>query len=139
MKRYRLKLTAKQMGVLQHALDMYFRLGMGQTREVGEHMIDHRLPINEWCDRRDRIDSILAAARTVARPELSPNAFHGIDSTAIDDVNRIASDVHDVIRHHVVMENDPRGWTVAHDEPRARSHEPLPSIETLPLDETEGE
>jgi hypothetical protein len=130
-KMYQLTLSAKQLGTIQHALDMFFRVGMGQMREVCEHMIDHKLPIDEWCDRRDRVNDILSAAKSVARPELSVNAFHGINSTAIDDANRIASDIHNVIRHHVVMENNPGGWTVAHNEPRARSEEPLPAIRTV--------
>ena len=130
-KRYQLTLTRDQAALVRAALDMYFRVGMGQLRDVVEHLLDPKLPIDEWCKRRDLIDSVMLAARSLARPELPSNAYHSISSDKISENNRIACDIHDVIRHHLAMEASPNGWTVAHDEPRKLSDEPLPDIKTI--------
>jgi len=128
-KRYQLTLTEIQLQVVQNALDMYFRVGMGQLREVTEHLIDHDLEMGEWCKRRDLVDAIMAAAKLAARPELTGNASHSISSDKIDDSNRIACEVHNVIRHHLAWERKPEGgFGVSWDQPMQYSQEPMAVI-----------
>lgn len=129
---YRLTINDEQAGVLMEALDMYFRVGMGQLREVGGHLVPFKLPSEEYRSRRDAVDEALRQVRALAMPELHRNSDHGIASDAIDDSNRVACDLYDVIRHHVSWERDPTGgWTVNFDKPRRLSTVPLARMETV--------
>lgn len=130
---YRLTISEHQAHVLMRALDMYFRVGMGQLGEVAEHLVTKKATTIEWCDARDLVHDCLRAARVYAMPELpSQNAYHGIASEKIDDTNRVACDLHDVIRHHLSWERHPEGgWTTNFQKARGLSQEPLATIETV--------
>jgi hypothetical protein len=137
-KRYQLTLTEAQLLTVQNALDMYFRVGMGQLQEVTEHLIPPGKPTDEWCYIRDTVEGLFRIAKVTAMPELHPNAYYGIAAPEICDSNRVASDIHKVIRHHRAWEREPQGsWTVDFDAPELRklSEEPLPVIITIPKQE----
>lgn len=132
MSQYRLTLTDKQLSVLQQALDMYYRVGMGQTREVVEHLLPAGLDIDEFCKRRDAVEHHLIRAKIEAMPDLPTNAYHSIHSEKIDESNRVACDVYKVIRQHLAYERNPEGgFQVCFDPIYKQSDEPLPTIEKV--------
>ena len=137
MKSYTLTLNEAQIGVVQQALDMYFRVGMGQLRDVVEHAIPARMHIDDWCDRRDNAEIAMKAVKAAVMPELHLNAYYGIRSEKIDESNRIACDVHNVIRHHLAWERKPAGdiSSVAFDTPYALSEHPLPKLVSVTGDD----
>lgn len=130
MKRYQLTLNETQLNVLQHALDLYFRLGMGQVKEATDRMIPPLKDTGEWCNRRDATEAVLIEARRMAMPELaSDNSYYSIHSQEIDESNRVACDIHDVVRHRLAWDRFPKGnFGVAWDTPAHKSREPLPTI-----------
>jgi hypothetical protein len=127
---YALELNGEQLQVVQRALDLYFRIGMGQITEITAHLIPPNKDVSEWCKRRDIVDSYLRVARRTAMPELSSdNSYYSIHSIEIDESNRIASDIHDVIRYTLAWERKPEGgFGVSWDEPFKRSNRPLPTL-----------
>lgn len=128
-KKYTLELTEKQMGVIQQALDMYFRVAMGQHTELIDQMIPPLKDTDEWCRRRDGVEEHLREARSWAMPDLARSAYYGIYAKEIAEENRIACDIHDVIRHHLAWERHPEGgFQVCFDTPMAKSEEPLPVV-----------
>ena len=130
--KYAVELTETQMRVVQHALDMYFRVGMGQLREVLEHLVPKQSDHNEWLARRDLTEERIRLARRAAMPELDDNASYGIYSEEIDKSNRIAADVHDVIRYRLAWDKNPEGgFAVSFDRVSPKSTEPLPVIRRM--------
>lgn len=130
--KYQLTLTENQLGVIQQALDMYYRVGMGQLREVTDHLIPPGLAIEEYCKRRDSVESVLASAKLLAMPDLPLNAYHGIASQQIHESNRTACDIYKVIRSHTAWEAHPEGGIlVCFDEVYQLAKEPLPRIKTI--------
>lgn len=129
MSLYQLTLTETQLVVVQQALDMYFRVGMGQINEVAEHLVPPEQDINVRCDRRDAAREFLRQAKLAAMPDLPVNAYYGIYSQQIDESNRIACDIHDVIRYCLAWQRQPEGgFGVAWDRPALKSGEPLPVL-----------
>jgi hypothetical protein len=142
MKKYQIALNETQARTLMQALDMYFRVGMGQLREVTEHLIPKKPTTSEWCDIRDQVEPVMARAKALAMPELHPNAYYGIYAPEIDESNRVASDLHKVIRHHLAWEREPKGgMTVDFDPPELRkvSTEPLAEMTAVGEEPTCGE
>lgn len=132
-KQYRLTLSETQVNVLQQALDMYFRVGMGQTTEVVEHIIPPIKDMEEWCKRRDAVTAKMREAKMLAMPDLHDHhSYYGIYAPEIDESNRVACDVHDVIRYVMAWERFPKGgFGVAWDRPAHKSAEPLPLMERV--------
>ena len=132
-KKYRLTLDERQIGIVQEALDLYYRTGMGQTREFVEQLIPSTLPTDEWCDRRDLVEELIRGVRAAAMPELGhPNAAYSISSREIGEHNRIACDIYKVIRSHLAWEREPNGGMfVCFDPVYAQSEVPLPTVETI--------
>ena len=126
-----LTLNEKQAGVVQEALDMYFRVGMGQLREVADHIVPNgkgRPISSEWCQRRDDFYEAIVAARQFAMPELDRGAYYSIHHEAIHESNRVAVDIHDVLRGALAWHRKPEGgWEVCFDRVRHLSPEPLPT------------
>lgn len=125
--RYRLTMTRMQVAVLQEALDMYFRVGMGQLRDVLGHLVPPTLEVDEYCRRRDNAEWALRALRAAAMPDLPPNGSYSISSREISDSNRVAADLYDVVRHHFTKDL----WVVGGNEPYCFSTEPLAQMETI--------
>lgn len=123
--KYRLELTEEQCGVMNTALELYFRLGMGQLSELAWHFA----PIED----RDRVEVLLREMKRLMYPKLDHNAYYSISSHEIDDTFRVACDIRDVVRYQLAGDRDPsrKTWSVDHNKPMHMSKEPLPKIERI--------
>ena len=125
--KYRLTLTEAQARIVKDALDLYFRIGIGQFREV-EHVYNYTL-LRGTKDMERLREALDAAARTQG---FGFGGSYGIHSTEVHDVFRQAYDINRVIRHRMAWDRLPSGGPgVDFDTPRQIGTFPLPSIETL--------
>lgn len=136
--KYAIEMSDEQAVVMQEALDLYFRLLMGQWNELGMMarigMFRHKdgkdyLPVELY----EHLDNFLQAI-VVLVFGFRPGESWGISSGEIPDSARIAYDIHDVIRHQRWQDNggDERGYSVASWPPRRLSeHEELPVIRRI--------
>ena len=105
-KSYKLTLTRMQASIIQAALDLYFRIGMGQIDEIAIH-----LRMRAWKPGYDE-NKYCAAVKAIEAakillfnfPPHANGASHSIYSTEIHDDYRIAWDVMRVIRNYWHME-----------------------------------
>ena len=120
-KRYNIKANEAQLEILQNALNLYFRVGMGQFNTILEHP-DYFLKNNPTVDHHlNELQKCLTG--------LPHSGSHGIHSPKIHESNRIACEIHDVIRHHLSWEKNPEGGTsVVFNPPRKVSNEELITI-----------
>lgn len=106
--KYRITLTEQQAKVVAEACEFFARVRCGQFAEIRWKTLDLSLPVDDYCERRDRMDAILLAARAEAYPELH-GAGHSYGLGKFEDAD-IAFDVYQVIR---AVFGDPRGaWSV---------------------------
>jgi len=128
--KYRMTLSEKQVKVVLHALDLFFRLEMGQVEELKRRLSNRPFDSEVY----QRIKSLLF-------PELEMNEYYGIMSPEISDDTRRAADIHDALRYHYVWSKEPnepteRDWarqnTVYYDEPLpCLENEALPAVEVI--------
>lgn len=98
-----LRLTPEQAEIVARACEFYARIKMGQFDEIPYHCLQHELPGNEYCNRRQAAERALLEARKYIYPEL-----HGIGHSygvgKFQDADR-AFDVYQVLRYAL---GDPR-------------------------------
>lgn len=141
--RYTLTMTEAQARVVQQALNVYFRLHLGQIHDAFDC-----LPVTEpaWYGEKE------SAARAVAAAfhhRLHPCANLGSGSLGVNHPDfkaRAAVDIHDTIRHRLAWDkaqaecltnhDGSRNWKtmlgVQYDEPMHYGTDPLPTIEQEP-------
>lgn len=141
--KYVITLTEGQARVVQEALELYARLGMGQAGEVANLYLNHPVPRQDGTPQtladyrviRDLLDGVWFALG------FGPGAHWAMSAPAVPEVYKIAWDVHATIRHRLAWDragNPPkRDWHtmmgVQYDEPmRASDEEELPTIERVP-------
>ena len=141
---YRVEMTEQQLRVVQAAMDLYSRLGMGQLEEIFAHPDLRKrraeLPQVMASTERDSLSDAMGVLKSVVFPELVADQHYGIRAKQISDDNRIACDVSQVIRHRLAWDgagNPPqRRWPamaqVDFDPPPGWSAVPLPRIEACP-------
>lgn len=96
---YTINLNKDQLKILQCALDMYTRIGCGQ---VGIAVTEHPDYKNKRQDGGYPLRSILNdLCRDYLTPELAKGTYYGIASKEVDDSNRIAYDMFQVLRKEV--------------------------------------
>jgi len=136
-RRYVIELSDQQAIVIQNALNLYFRIMMGQWGELGmmarfdmfAREDGTKFPMSMY----EPFDKLLEAVVAVAFG-FRPGQSWGILNSEIPDVARVACDIHDVIRHQRWVDEggDEHGYSVASWEPRRLSeHEELPIIRRI--------
>lgn len=79
--KYRIELTDNQMRVLQKCTEMYFRLLLGQTREVADEISsigvdfskdnpDHDAIFSRYIQKRNDVEEIMRVAVSIGLPQL---------------------------------------------------------------------
>lgn len=113
-------LTETHLRVLNRALEFLFRVGMGQFREV----IDVADPTFKRRGKvQDKAEDLLRQVRELLMPDLThPNSYWSIHAHEISDDYRVACDMHQVVRHRLAWDRNPKGdFTVNFDEPSRSS------------------
>ncbi len=143
---YSLKLNADQAKVVQAALELYSRVGMGQLGYVLEHPEIHKRLAGS---PREVAEQTLETAKQ-AIFGMVHGQYHGIHSRELEDETASAWDLQQVIRHRLAWDQagnpDHRDFRtmggVRFDEPRRASTQPLARMNALDhpdfTDETGG-
>lgn len=106
----KLEVTEKQACVIMDALDLYVRIGVGQLDRIKDHPTIHN---HIWNNHREEYhnfadDELLSVKNKLFDLSYGLNASHGIHSSLIDDSNRVAFDIKQVIRHEFWKNNPDR-------------------------------
>lgn len=149
---YNLKVTEKQLEVIQQATELLMRIQLGQWDEIFSH-----LPIQKDCDRdqlyrhKRYIASILSIYMKDNIDGLS--SFFGAGHQELPESNSIALDIHQTLRHYLswkkaVEKDEVDSFNakrvglsmigVNFDDPIHLSEQPLPVIEKLMDDPETG-
>lgn len=131
--------------VLQDALELYMRLGMGQIDELSWFWSTHRWAPSGSGIRgqakdfsRDMVDGPLNQLRGLVYGIAGPGTSYGIANPSISDVFRVACDAREVLRYQVAWFKEPEGgYTVDFNEPMHHSHDRVPLPDVLVLTRTE--
>lgn len=125
---YNLKISKKQAEIISKALDFYSRIGCGQMSEVLWHPSvakkmwvkdSNNLTENQWNNKV--ISQLLDNIKKIIWG-YEPNEHGGITMAEEDD--KIAYDLHQVIRHKLAWEETPEGGiTVDFHKPMKYSEE----------------
>lgn len=134
--KYQITATQSQLELIQRALDMYSRIGMGQ---VGTAVTDHPDVIKRIFNHRSNLVSLFevsiavdAAMKYWVFEELPQNGYHGIHSSKINNSNRNAYDMVQVIRSKIAWDNHKEGDStiyVQYDTPMKTGNEDFIQIE----------
>lgn len=123
-----LTVTEQQLRLIQHTLDFYSRVGIGQFERIKEHPTFEVHLYNEFKDEngntdyskfhsvRDEVDEIFTQAKKLLYNQQSAvkNGGWGIHNPNVDDSCRDAFDLVQVIRHEFwKADSDRSEWTVA--------------------------
>jgi len=126
-------LDPEHVGPVLEALDLYFRVSMGQLSEIGQ-LFWSRQGLD------DEIKEHLNAIKAKLFPELkgSPNANFSIGSSETPEAAKIACEIHDLIRRadaYARMPEGPKahGPSVIFDTPLKLSKVLYPRVRTLGL------
>ena len=122
-----LNISDNQAKIIQEALNLYFRILMGQFHEI-EYFL--RKEMVEPNISEEIIGDAIRQIKEEYFPELSEYGYYSIDSYQIPEKARIAVDIHDSIRHILTWKNKPEGGiTVDFDKPYGFSRtEKLPEV-----------
>lgn len=106
----KLEITEKQANVIMDALELYVRIGIGQFDKIKDHPTIHN---HIWNNHREEYhyfadDELLAVRNKLFDLSYGLNASHGIHSPLIDDSNRVAYDIKQVIRYEFWKNNPNR-------------------------------
>jgi len=122
MAKYILELTESQEAVLQLALDLYGRIGMGQLHEILHH-ID-----SPTVEAREDAEKIISQLKGMLMG-LHGHSHYGISSDKMAKRFKMALEMHDCLRSARAWHDHPEGGiTVDFDPPMNYSGEPLPEV-----------
>lgn len=93
----RLTLTDEQAKIVSIATEFYSRVRIGQFNEIIWHTLDLSINTEEFCQRRDKAEHLLFAARKQLYPELN-GIGHSFGMGKFKDAD-MSFDVYQVIRH----------------------------------------
>jgi len=123
-------LTEAQLQITAKALDVYFRLGLGQLRD-GLECLPFRSDLEMWQWEIMRSVAHLLRPHMIDKVDCMGSSL-GINSPELREEYRVAADVKKVIRHFLAHKNRPlqpgQMPSVDHDQPSQYSAEPLPTI-----------
>lgn len=100
--------TEKQAALINHCLELYSRLGLGQFDFLKEH---RGLQQKIWDKKLDYYfgeKELLYLRNTIFDLDYGLNGSHGIGSSKVDEDSRIAFDIQQVIRHELWKQNPKR-------------------------------
>lgn len=100
-----LTLTDEQAKIVSIACEFFARVRLGQFNEIVWHTLDARLPSDDYCERREKAEQMLYAAREQIYPELLGRG-HSYGIGKFEDADK-AYDVHQVIRYAFGDERTP--------------------------------
>lgn len=116
---YLLRLSEKHAYAVQRALELYQRVAMGQTKEIGGEFEGKN---GNWQRQRDQgLDAACEHLKRILFPDLEPNAYYGIMSEQAGKTAHLCHEVFTTLRHRIswterpLKEGDFPG--VSHDEP----------------------
>lgn len=116
-----LTVSEEQLRLIQRALDLYSRIGIGQFGEIKDHPtfqkhlnkeceVDGKTDYERYHSTRDLADNVLFQARNILYNDSSigKNGSWGIHHPNVDDSCRDAYDLIQVIRHEFWKQNPQR-------------------------------
>lgn len=116
-----LHLTEEQLRVVQQALDLYTRIGIGQFERIKDHPTFERHLYNQLMDEDGKADyaryheirlmadtKLMEARNLLIQEDLHPQASWGIFNEKADESCRVAYDIVQVIRHEFWKSNPDR-------------------------------
>ena len=118
------ELNEEQRRVVLSALNLFFRLHMGQYREFLYEVVPNEVD-------RDDVRQKMIEIHQLVYPELSGlNASYGIRSAQTPEKARVACDIHDAIRSKAAWFQYPKGdkLNVSFDLPQQVGKEPFPKV-----------
>jgi len=129
MKEEKLKITLEinevQAQVIQSALDLYSRLGIGQVEEMSTNFGifgDQLMKLTE--DDRDKIKTLNKEFKQILFPNLDGNSYYGIYSDKVPKNSKISYDIIQVMRNKIAFSKNPKGGhTTDFGTPIKSSHE----------------
>jgi len=129
---YELTINETHAQVLINALELYSRMGMGQLSFLMEHQdLQKRLVVGPD-SHFETVRGTLEFLKKIIFPELPLNGYYSISSPEINDANRVAYEMLQVVRHRMAWDRlqgkQPSGFSVIYDEPMKTSAQPLPTI-----------
>lgn len=116
---YLIRVSPEHARALLTACELYMRIAMGQTKEIGAAFEGKN---GEWQKQRDQgLDAACEHLKRILFPDLAPNAYYGIMSEQAGKAAHLCLEVFTTLRHRVnwtecpLKEGDFPG--VSHDEP----------------------
>jgi hypothetical protein len=129
----RLKVTAKQLSILQEALDLYVRVGIGQLEIVAEN-ISFNIEKEKIRKNINEIRDIFDQAKKEIFGFACGESF-GISSSAVDDATKIAYDMQKVVQKEISEQREFKGFDVWRDGPILHlGSEPIATVEKVEKD-----
>ncbi len=124
---YNIKVSNKQIQIIQEALDLYSRLGMGQVDEL---ISPFSGPLQIYHEDHEEAKVYCEGLKRLAFPGLSTNAYYGIFGEKTAEDSKISYDLIQVMRNVVAWHQNPEGGMgVNFDKPLAASDEALCEVE----------
>lgn len=119
-------MTEQQARIVVHALDIYFRVQMGQVQEIKTFP---QFMLTGSIELVHNLDNALTNIKPIMFPALSRNEYLSITSPELHDSARNAVNVHDALRHHLYhMTKNPTSVNVAYYPPRSYHDDGLPTV-----------
>lgn len=119
MKLYTLRITSDHAKAVIAALDLFDRISMGQTKEIGSVFEGKN---GDWQQQRDAgLDRVLEQLKSILFPDLTTGGYYGIMSPATGKTAHLCHEVHNCLRHRVAWSEYPKANgempTTHHDTP----------------------
>jgi len=119
LSQYQLKISEQQAEIISAALELYARLLCGQAWPIAELFIGKP----NYLDLRQIMENLSLI------PELPPGSSHSICAPITPEKSKIAYDLHQVIRHRLAWDKNPKGgMEVWYDDPMNTAGKPLAEI-----------
>jgi hypothetical protein len=98
---YTLNINEQQAKVISNALDLYMRIGMGQLTEILQHPT-----IMAARDVKDipAVEANLRQVKSLIFKDLPKGVYHSVLSEKIDDSNRVAYDLCQIVRNRLAWD-----------------------------------
>ena len=142
--KYSITLGIEQMRIVEEALEVYFRLGMGQIRDAMEQLPQGERP-REWTEWHDSIRDIRAILGPHMGLSASEGHSFGIRSQFVSPRHKTAHDIYIAMRYRrswddaykrgVIKPGEPRKFSemmgVNYDEPHPIELSELPKVEIV--------
>lgn len=128
--RYVLEVSQKQARIIDEAVDLYSRIGMGQLSELLYYFparFNGGQRTEKFSQNRDEAEHLLVRIKELIGNLPSGHHYHSIADPDINDAFRVAYDIRQVVRHFLAWERVPGGgYNRDFDEPMRLSQLDLP-------------